>query len=131
MRWVRSCPVDTILQDGDELSILGGLRVIHTAGHTPGHIALYLPERGVVIGGDALQQRAGRLIPPARAFTADWPQALRSIHRLAALEFDTLALSHFPPLRGRACEEVRRLASRLAAPSPGPSPAHAGEGSLH
>jgi glyoxylase-like metal-dependent hydrolase (beta-lactamase superfamily II) len=126
MRWVRRCPVDTLLHDGDELPVLGGLRIVHTPGHTPGHIALYLPERGVVIGGDALQARGPRVIPPARLVTADWAAALRSVQRLATLDFDVLALSHFRPLRGRAGDEVRRLARRLegvvATPSPGPSP---------
>jgi glyoxylase-like metal-dependent hydrolase (beta-lactamase superfamily II) len=117
MRWVRRCPVDTILQDGDELPVLGGLRIVHTPGHTPGHIALYLPQRGVVIAGDALQRRPRGLIPPARLVTADWPEALRSIQRLAAVDFDVLALSHFPPLRGAAVEEVRRLAAQLRWPA--------------
>src|SRR5215203_4542655 len=57
MRFVRPCTVDTVLRDGDELPVLGGLRVVHTPGHTPGHIALHLPERGVLIAGDALQRR--------------------------------------------------------------------------
>jgi glyoxylase-like metal-dependent hydrolase (beta-lactamase superfamily II) len=114
MRWCRPVTVDTVLHDGDELPLLGGLRIVHTPGHTPGHISLYLPERGVVIGGDALQRRRHGLTPPARLVTADWAEALRSIEKLAALEFETLALSHFPPLRGEACVEVRRLAARLS-----------------
>jgi glyoxylase-like metal-dependent hydrolase (beta-lactamase superfamily II) len=116
MRWVRCVPVDTVLQDGDELPVLGGLRVVHTPGHTPGHIALHLPERGVLIGGDALQRRPRGLIPPMRPVSSDWAESLRSVARLAELEFDVLALSHFPPLRGRACEEVRRLARDLRYP---------------
>ena len=113
MRWLRRCPVDTVLRDGDELPVLGGLRVVHTPGHTPGHIALYLPERGVLIAGDALQRRADGLMPAARLVTADWFESLRSIEKLGALDFDVLALSHFPPLRGRACERVRALAADL------------------
>jgi glyoxylase-like metal-dependent hydrolase (beta-lactamase superfamily II) len=137
MRFVQRCPVDTVLGDGDELPVLGGLRVIHTPGHTPGHIALHLPEHGVVIAGDALQRRATGLTPPARLVTADWAEALRSVQRLATLEFEVLALSHFPPLRGQAVEHVRRLAAGLAAPSPGgtapspgPSPATRERGAL-
>jgi glyoxylase-like metal-dependent hydrolase (beta-lactamase superfamily II) len=109
MRFVRRCPVDTILDDGDELPVLGGLRVVHTPGHTPGHIALHLPRQGLVIAGDALQRRGTRLAPPARFVTADWAMALRSVQRLAALDFDVLALSHFPPLRRQAVAQVRRL----------------------
>ena len=118
MRWMRRCPVDTVLHDGDELSVLGGLRVVHTPGHTPGHIALHLPQRGVVIAGDAMQHRPGRrgLTGPARLVSADWVEALRSVEKLAGLDFDILALSHYPPLRGRACVEVRRLAAKLRVP---------------
>jgi hypothetical protein len=66
-----------------------------------------------VIAGDALQRRAGRLTTPARLVTADWPAALRSIHTLAALDCQTLAFSHFPPLRGTAREELRQLVHKL------------------
>lgn len=117
MRFLRPCPVDTVLHDGDELPVLGGLRVVHTPGHSAGHIALHLPERGVLIAGDALQRRAGGLIPPSRLISSDWPAALDSIEKLATLDFETLALSHFPPIRGAACEEVRRLARALRWPA--------------
>lgn len=118
MRWVRRCAVDTLLHDGDELPVLGGLRIVHTPGHTPGHIALLLPERGVLIAGDALQFGAMGVLPPAKLVTADWLEALHSIRRLSMLEFDVLALSHFPPLRGAAAKEVRRLAANLRMPGP-------------
>ncbi len=43
------------LEDGQELTV-GGLRlkVLHTPGHSPGHVAFYLPEQGVLFSGDAL-----------------------------------------------------------------------------
>jgi glyoxylase-like metal-dependent hydrolase (beta-lactamase superfamily II) len=111
------CPparVDTLLRDGDELPVLGGLRVIHTPGHTMGHIALYLPERGLLIAGDALQVRGQRRItPPARLVGEDWPESLRSIHTLAGVDFDTLALSHFAPQRHDARERLDQLAAQL------------------
>lgn len=103
--------IDTVLRDGDELAVLGGLRVVHTPGHTPGHIALYLPERGLLIAGDALQVRSGgRLIPPSRRFSADMPEAMRSLRRLAGLDFEVLALSHFLAQRGDARDRLAGLA---------------------
>lgn len=109
------CPpparVDTLLQHGDELPVLGGLRVVHTPGHTPGHIALHLPQRGLLIAGDALQVRgAHRITPPHRLFTEDRPRALRSVELLAGIDFDVLALSHFPPQRDDAHRRLGRLA---------------------
>jgi glyoxylase-like metal-dependent hydrolase (beta-lactamase superfamily II) len=114
--------VDTLLHEGDTLPVLGGLRVIHTPGHTPGHIALHLPERGVLIAGDGLQVRAGgRIIPPARLVTEDWDAALDSVRKLAGVDFDTLALSHFPPQRHDARERLRRLADAVEHGPSGPA----------
>ena len=36
--------VDDTLIDGQELPYCGGIRIIHTPGHTPGHISLYLKQ---------------------------------------------------------------------------------------
>ena len=49
--------IDINLRDGDEITVGESLiRVIHTPGHTPGGISLYLPENGVLISGDTLFQ---------------------------------------------------------------------------
>lgn len=107
-------PVHTMLGDGDELPLLGGLRVVHTPGHTPGHIALQLRDLGLVIAGDALQVRRGdRIVPPHPLFTEDRAEALCSIRRLAAIDFDVLALSHFPPQRGDVRAQLAQLVGRL------------------
>ena len=44
-----------LLEDGDVIE-LGGRRlsVVHTPGHSPGHIALHEPERGYLVTGDLL-----------------------------------------------------------------------------
>jgi glyoxylase-like metal-dependent hydrolase (beta-lactamase superfamily II) len=90
-------PVDLELHDGDELPLLGGLRVIHTPGHTPGSICLYAARERFLIAGDALQWKRGRLRPPSRHFSEDLAEATRSIAKLAGLDLGTLCFSHFPP----------------------------------
>lgn len=105
--------VDTLLRDGDELPVLGGMRVVHLPGHTPGHIALYFSERGLLIAGDALQVRRGQLVPPARLASEDWEEAVRSLRRLTGLDIDVLALSHFPPWQGDVRAELERLIASL------------------
>lgn len=55
--WLYPIPparVDTILHDNEVLPILGGLRVIATPGHTPGHTSYYLEEAGVLFCGDSI-----------------------------------------------------------------------------
>jgi len=109
----RAVPVDITLDDGAELPVLGGMRVVHCPGHTPGHIALHLPQRGLLIVGDALQAPGGRLTGPAAAVTQDMAAAERSIARMAELDFEVLCFSHFRPLRPKAAERLRELAAGL------------------
>ena len=47
-------PVDEVLVDGQLLDVAGGLRVLHTPGHSPGHISLLHEPTGVLITGDAI-----------------------------------------------------------------------------
>jgi glyoxylase-like metal-dependent hydrolase (beta-lactamase superfamily II) len=85
------------------------IRVIHTPGHTPGSVSLYIPSKKVLLVGDALQYRFKRLAGPARLVTADYPEALRSLHRLAELDFETIVFSHFPALRRNAKQRLESL----------------------
>ena len=55
--------VDVLVKDGDELPILGGIRILHTPGHTPGSVSVLLQRRGVVIVGDVLAHRFGLSLP--------------------------------------------------------------------
>ena len=95
--------------DGDEIPALGGLRVIHTPGHTPGSICLYSPARRLVIVGDILQRLRGVVSLPNYVFTDDMGEARRSIARLAELDIETILFSHYPAVREGARDALRRL----------------------
>jgi glyoxylase-like metal-dependent hydrolase (beta-lactamase superfamily II) len=71
-----------ILRDGDTID-LGGrvLMVLHTPGHSPGHLCVYEPKRGYLVTGDLLYE--GRL--DAYYPSTDPLQFARSIARVAAL----------------------------------------------
>src|SRR3954451_6089085 len=107
----RPCAVQAALVDGTTVPGRPDIRVVHLPGHTPGSIALHLPERGIILAGDAFERRHGRLGPPSARFTEDRAAAWASIRRLAAVDFDTLCLSHFPPLQRHAAAAVRALAA--------------------
>jgi glyoxylase-like metal-dependent hydrolase (beta-lactamase superfamily II) len=51
--------LDEHLEDGDLLDLVGGIRVIFTPGHTPGHLSLYLERPRVLVAGDALTAEGG------------------------------------------------------------------------
>ena len=53
-RRVTGLPATVDLADGDLLPVLGGLRIIHAPGHTPGSVCLYAERDGLLFVGDAL-----------------------------------------------------------------------------
>ena len=56
--------INGTLSDGEELEYCGGILVIHTPGHTPGHICLYHKQSKTLIVGDAMNIVDGQLIGP-------------------------------------------------------------------
>lgn len=96
--------------DGD---ILGSWQVIHTPGHTAGSASYYHAERKIMIVGDALNHRRGRLGAPPPMFTPDMAQAHASIRRIAGFDFEVCCFGHGPPLMGNASERVRAFAESL------------------
>jgi len=56
--------VDMTLTDGLELPDCGGIIIIHTPGHTPGHICLYHKNSKTMIVGDAMNIIDGQLVGP-------------------------------------------------------------------
>ena len=84
---VRGVQADRSFADGDVLDLPGRPQVIHTPGHTHGQCAFLLPDRDVLLSGDALVtldpytgSRGPQLVAPAA--TTDTEQALRSLDRL-------------------------------------------------
>jgi glyoxylase-like metal-dependent hydrolase (beta-lactamase superfamily II) len=103
------------VEDGDVLPVLGGLRVVHTPGHTPGSICLYGPRDRILFTGDVLQRRReGRVVFASPVFSDDHAAARASIRRLAALDVATIVFSHYPPLREGANETLAILARDAA-----------------
>ncbi len=104
--------VDKLLNDGDELPMLGGVKILHTPGHTPGSICLFIPQEKLVIVSDLLSNRSQPGLP-SRIFTADMAQEINSIKKLAGLDFDIMAFGHGRPVLREAHEAVTRLAEKL------------------
>ena len=73
--------------------------MVHTPGHTPGSVCLYAVRDRLLFSGDVLQVIRGRLTFASPLFSHDMAEARASVERLAALEVDTIAFSHYPPWR--------------------------------
>ena len=108
-------PVVMELGDGQVVDVGGGLRVVHTPGHTPGHISLLHESSGVLITGDAIFNMASRMSWPIAAVCTSFPQNQQSAHVLGELEYDVVAFTHGPEIRDNARDRVRGFLRRKGA----------------
>ncbi|MDA1219017.1 MAG: MBL fold metallo-hydrolase [Chloroflexi bacterium] len=105
--------VDLPLSDGSRLDILGGMDIVHSPGHTPGSISLNFPEQGLLVVGDALEYRHGKLQLPSRYVSSNMQHAKESVRKLAQLNFEVLCFSHFPPIKKNAAQLLSQFADSL------------------
>jgi glyoxylase-like metal-dependent hydrolase (beta-lactamase superfamily II) len=102
---VRRRRVDVVLVEGDVVETpAGSWRVVHTPGHTPGHVSYFRESDGILLSGDALlniipfRRVDGLALPPA-IFNSDTALARRSVRRVAELSPRVLLPGHGRPLR--------------------------------
>jgi glyoxylase-like metal-dependent hydrolase (beta-lactamase superfamily II) len=100
-------PVDDELVDGQLLDVAGGLRVLHTPGHTPGHVALLHEPSKVLITGDSVWNAFNRMRWPFGWMCTDAALNRRTASALADAEYDVAAFTHGPEIRDHARETVR------------------------
>lgn len=98
--------------DGDRLPVPGRPEVRHLPGHTPGHCALWLPDRKVLFAGDALATMdllRGRECEPSVVALAntDGEQARASVRELRRFEEVVLLPGHGHPWEGHLGDAVR------------------------
>lgn len=103
------------LHDGEVLPVLGGLRVLHTPGHTPGHVSLLHQPTGVLITGDAIFNVL-RLRWPVKAFCTDVRLTQRTAQVLGQFDYRVAAFTHGPHVAGNAREKVRAFLASASRP---------------
>ncbi|MCK9440684.1 MAG: MBL fold metallo-hydrolase [Methanothrix sp.] len=100
-----SVQVDRTLQEGDILHLAGGLtlQVLHTPGHSPGSISLWLAEDGALFSADAVP------ITGDMPIYQDIQASVRSVQRLACIPEIKLLLAAWDEPR-RSSEAYRIMA---------------------
>jgi glyoxylase-like metal-dependent hydrolase (beta-lactamase superfamily II) len=116
---VQRFNLDGYLQEDDEIATPAGVwRVIHTPGHTLGHISFFRESDGALLSGDALLnivpfRQRNALSIPAPLFNSCTPQVFASARRLVALEPQIFLPGHGPPIGSHTAARLRNYAATL------------------
>ncbi len=110
-RWLGRLPtgfakVEVAETFADGSLLPGGLRVVHTPGHTPGHCSLLHEPTGVLITGDSIFNLRGLRYSP-KTFCTDIRLSRDTADRLADLDYATVAFTHGAHISSGAREAVR------------------------
>lgn len=101
--------VTRLMSDGETLPIGGGLTVIHTPGHTPGHVSLYHQASKTLLASDALVIHNGELLGSSPYSTVNMEQAIRSLEKFKPFDIETVVCYHGGLLRGDINERIAAL----------------------
>jgi len=104
--------VDQVVADGEELPVLGGVIVIHTPGHTLGHLCLYHKQSKTLITGDEMNLVDGRLSGPNPQYTFDMVTAAKSLQKLTRYDIEAVICYHGGLYTGNANQRIAELANQ-------------------
>jgi glyoxylase-like metal-dependent hydrolase (beta-lactamase superfamily II) len=101
----KPCEVDDTLADQHEQC---GLTVLHTLGHTPGHLAFWSEKHQVLLSGDAIVTWP-ELAAGWDSFTLNERQRRASLRRMADLASKAVGVGHGDPMTENAADTVNSL----------------------
>ena len=108
---LKGTHVDQVVEDGDRIDALGGLQVLFTPGHSPGHIAFWQSDKRILFCGDVIfHAPTPSLRLPFAMLTVDMDENKRSLKRLAELDAEIVCFGHGDPLTQNAAQRIRDFA---------------------
>ncbi|MGZ6346864.1 MAG: MBL fold metallo-hydrolase [Anaerolineales bacterium] len=94
--------VDEILADGQVMPILGGLLVVDSAGHTPGHLSFFATGSSVLFCGDSMVTDEKGIHGSRPGLTWDNAKAREAERKQAALGAQVVCPGHGPVVKEAA-----------------------------
>lgn len=101
--------VNRLLEDKQELPYCGGIEVIYTPGHSPGHISLYLKQTKTLVAGDAIVKVNNQILGPVKQTTLDIKTATESLKKFLNYDIETVICYHGGVLIGDPKPHISKI----------------------
>lgn len=101
--------VDGILELDEDLPWCGGITIVSTPGHMPGHISVYHKPTKTMITGDAMVVEHGKLETANPRYTLDNDNAYQSMRKFLNFDIEKLICYH----GGVITQDIRTLIEAL------------------
>jgi len=80
--------------DGEVLPICGGIKIVHTPGHTPGHICVLFEESNIMVLGDSANVQDGEIVGFNPVYINDMDEAERSLAKIKSHNLNGVVAYH-------------------------------------
>ena len=100
------------LKDGEIIETAGGLKVIHTPGHTAGHISLLHLESETLITGDSIFNMTSRMTWALSGFCVNYKQSQDTAKKFLDLDFKNACFTHGPEIRDSGKSRIKQFLSK-------------------
>ena len=100
------------LKDGEIINTAGGLKVVHTPGHTDGHISLLHLESETLITGDSIFNMTSRMTWALSGFCVNYRQSQETARRFLDLDFKNVCFTHGPEIRNSGKQRIKQFLSK-------------------
>lgn len=110
LKRVQRVSVDECFEDNEVFE--NEMLILHTPGHTKGHISFYFPKEKILIAGDAVVVENGEPDIANPAYTLDIKQAVSSVEKIKALAPAKIICYHGGVFDDRIDEKLTGLIDR-------------------
>jgi len=110
-KFLKYVPVDITFPKDESPNYFEDVEIIHTPGHLPGHISVYVKDKKILISGDAITVNNGELDINTTA-TIDLKTAIQSIKKLLSYEINEIVCYHGGVLKGNIRENINKLINK-------------------
>jgi len=86
--------VDIAVEDGQVLDICGGMKIVASPGHMPGHISVYICELKTLVTGDSMIMENGALQTANPVYTLDMDESVRTIEKYTKYDIEQVVCYH-------------------------------------
>lgn len=109
LKEVENVKVNIVVKNGDYFPWCGGIEIVETPGHMPGHISVYMKKYKVLISGDALAIENGTLGIAAPQYTLNMEEAKKSILKLLNYDIEKVICYHGGEFDGNVSDALKDI----------------------
>lgn len=110
---IRTVGEVTLINTGDILPFCGGIKIVDTKGHMPGHISLYVQNEKTLITGDALVVENGALCMAMPQYVLNMKDAQDSIRNLQYYDIEKSICFHGGVFNTNVNESIKKVVERF------------------